>query len=217
MRKKGTIVSQEEKRKRTNYPGIHVNDLLLLPNLLTLLRLVWAIPALVLIVVGQGAYDLWAAGLLCLAFLTDVLDGFVARTFNLISDLGKVLDPVVDKLVVLSVAFALVLPFRDPALPIWLLLTIVFRDSIILIFAIRVLQEDHYLFTSSWTGKFATFAIATTLLAYLLIDYIPVNLLISLPLITEGLLILSGVDYLEKYWSVRHKRYQKRNENFRDL
>ncbi len=204
------MLSQEQKRKRTHYQGINLRDLLLIPNLLTLSRALWTIPALVLILqASNGENDLIAAGFLFLAFITDVVDGFWARSFHKISDLGKILDPIVDKFVIISVALALGSPNRNPHLPHWLIVGVISRDSLILIVTLRALHEDHYLFTSSWTGKVATFVLASTLLAYLLSDYLHDQIVSRLPLVAFGFLVLSSVDYLEKYWSVRHKKLKR--------
>ncbi len=205
-------LSQAEKRKRVNHPGFHFADVLLLPNLLSLSRLMLAIPAVVLIV--RGGSNQVAAGLLLAAFLTDALDGMIARTFRVISDLGKLIDPAADKIIVISTAIALSLGHRDPRFPLFLVAAIVLRDLLIVFFALRVLKEDHHLFTSSWPGKVTTFVIAVTLLVYLLPEYAPVKLIVVLPYVVLSLLALSSVDYLEKYWSVRHKlragRWRKR-------
>ena len=185
-----------------------MRDLLLVPNILSLSRLIFAVPAVILVLRAENeANDMIAVLLLFLSFITDVLDGVWARTFHAISDLGKILDPVIDKLVMFGVSMALALAARDPQLPLWLVAAIVFRDFNILFLATRVLHEDHHLFVSSWTGKATTLCLAFTMLAYLLDDYLPANLLQVLPYISLGLLVLTSVDYFEKYWSVRHKRY----------
>jgi len=207
------IISQEEKRKQVHHVGIHFRDLLLVPNLLSISRLVFAFPAIYLIAIAEGeSNDLLAAGLLLLSFISDVLDGFWARTFHCISDLGKVLDPVIDKIVVIGTSVALAFADRSPQLPLWLLIAVVLRDLLILILARKSLREDHYLFVSSWTGKAATFVLALTLLSFLLNDYLPGAWLQILPVMSLGLLIFSGIDYFEKYWSVRHKRIRTKGQ-----
>jgi len=207
MRDKRTI-SQEARRKQVHHVGIKARDLLLVPNLLSLSRLLFAAPAVYLIAISQSTEtDMYAGGLLVLSFLSDVLDGIWARTFNAISDLGKILDPLIDKIVMISTAAALTFTQHDPQLPIWLLGGIILRDVLILLFATMVLAEDHHLFVSSWTGKATTFVLAVTLLAYLLKGFVAPPILTVLPWIGLAMLLLSSIDYLEKYWSVKHKRY----------
>lgn len=202
--------SQEERRRRSDYPGIRWRDILLPPNLLSLSRLLFAIPAVILIVGGSGPKeDAWAAALLALSFVSDVLDGIVARTFHFISDLGKVLDPVIDKFVVIATALALAISSREPAFPYYLVAAIVLRDVVILVLATHALKEDHHLFVSSWTGKATTFVIVTTLLAFIVHSMVPDEVLSVLPWISLAMLALSSVDYFEMYWSVKHKRYPR--------
>lgn len=204
------MLSLEEKRKRTHYEGVQIRDLFLIPNLLSLSRVFLTIPALYFIIQHPTPNsDLVAAAFLAAGFLTDVLDGWWARTFCKISDLGKIMDPIIDKFVIISTGLALVLTVHTPQLPQWLIFAVILRDLLIVLFTSKALKEDHYLFTSSWTGKSATFFLAVTFLAYLLSDYLPEHILVILPYICLGLLMLSGVDYLEKYWSVRHKKHLK--------
>lgn len=74
-------------------------DLLLLPNILTLIRIVLVFPAILLLDYG---FLYWACFLIFFVFITDFLDGWVARKWNKVSQLGSILDPVADKFVVLA-------------------------------------------------------------------------------------------------------------------
>jgi len=207
-------LSQEEKRRQVNHVGFHLRDVLLIPNLLSISRLFLAVPAIILIVLNNGPEsDKLAVFLLFMSFVTDVLDGWWARTFHVISDLGKILDPVIDKFVVISVTLALGLTDRDPRLPLMIVIYAPFRDSMILFLARRVLKEDHHLFVSAWSGKAATFFMAITLIAYLIPQYLPERIYIVLPWIAMAFLLMSSVDYLEKYWSVKHKLAKKSKRN----
>jgi len=211
-------VSQDERRRRVDIPEFRWSDIRLLPNILTLSRVVLIIPAVIIIAKSHGGYmDEYAAILLALGFFTDVLDGNIARLTNTISALGKILDPIVDKFVVMATAAALAFSDRDPGFPVWLLVAIMCRDGVILAAALRALQEDHYLFVSAWTGKVTTLATAITLMIFLLDQYVPDNIVAVAPWIVLGLLILSSVDYLERYWSVRHKRFISREEQKKQL
>lgn len=96
-----------------------------LPNALTTLRLM-AAPAIAGCLLF-GRYD-WALYLFLAAALTDALDGFIARRFDLVTDYGTVTDPLADKLVTLAVVVLLTWEGR---LPLWLTLALVVRDTII--------------------------------------------------------------------------------------
>ena len=97
-----------------------------LPNLLTLLRIA-ASPVLVLLL-EQHYYDL-AFLLFILAGITDGLDGYIAKRFNFESRLGAILDPLADKLLLIS---AFVMLTLVDELPFWLLIVVVFRDLLII-------------------------------------------------------------------------------------
>src|SRR5947209_7093385 len=99
-----------------------------LPNLLTLARLA-SIPALmVLLVVDFPLHDQIAAGLFVVASLTDTMDGQLARRRGQVTELGKFLDPFVDKLFILSVLIVLV---QDRQLPAWMVVVIFGRELLI--------------------------------------------------------------------------------------
>ncbi len=121
-----------------------------LPNLLTLSRLPLA---------AAGAYFLWgkehigaAAGFLIAAALTDVLDGLVARAFGRITDFGKKLDPVVDKVAIGGLGLILVLKY---GVPWWLLAAVVARDAAIIFSAWLVISRRNVVVSSNFWGKAA--------------------------------------------------------------
>lgn len=79
--------------------SIHLKDLLLIPNLITILRIISIVPAIYSLESGNVFFSfLW----MFLLFLTDFIDGKIARAYNQTSLLGSILDPVADKLVVLA-------------------------------------------------------------------------------------------------------------------
>lgn len=97
-----------------------------IPNLLTLLR-IGASPVLILLL-KEHAYDI-AFLIFILAGISDGLDGYIAKKFGFVSKLGTILDPLADKILIIS-AFVM-LTFLD-YLPFWLLLTVGFRDLLII-------------------------------------------------------------------------------------
>ena len=81
-----------------------------LPNKLTVLRMILIVPFVVFLLLGRGeGWMKWAAlAVFCAASLTDMLDGKIARKYNLITDFGKFMDPLADKLLVCSALICLV-------------------------------------------------------------------------------------------------------------
>lgn len=95
------------------------------PNLISMLRVLLT-PVLVYLIT-QSAYG-YALGVFLLAGTSDALDGFIARRFNLFTPFGAIIDPVADKLIILSSLFTLT--WVD-LLPVWLTLAILGRDIVI--------------------------------------------------------------------------------------
>ena len=102
-----------------------------LPNLLSLFRIL-IIPLLVyLLTFPDRRSALWAAGLFMVASITDYFDGYFARRNKSVSDLGKILDPLADKLMVASALIMLAAMDRpgEPSVPAWLVVVILARES----------------------------------------------------------------------------------------
>lgn len=106
---------------------------------------------------------LWAGAILIFSGLTDMLDGFIARKFNQITKLGRILDPFADKLTQATVTVTLAI--RNP---VWIFLPIAYilKELLMLIGGVLLLRKFHDLAPSKWFGKLATgvFYCATILL-----------------------------------------------------
>lgn len=114
-----------EQRRKGGGPGERLRGL---PNLLTFLRIL-AIPVVGWLLTNPGPQAAWTAMFVYLAAsLTDFLDGWIARRFGLVTALGKLLDPLADKLLVISALIMLAMLPRQPGIPAWLLVVIVGRE-----------------------------------------------------------------------------------------
>lgn len=124
------------------------------PNLISLLRIL-LIPAFVLLLLGD---DTEWAGLLLLAGVvsTDWVDGYVARRTGQVSEVGKVLDPVADRLAIGAALVALVV--RD-AFPLWAALLILVRDGLVLLAGLALLTTRGRRIDVRFIGKVATFVL----------------------------------------------------------
>ncbi len=129
--------------------------------------------------------------LLIAAAATDLFDGFVARRLSQISQLGKILDPVADKLFIGGVCAALVW-WRE--FPLWLLAIQVARDLAIVTAGTILLKKHHIVVSASRLGKYATVSMALTMLTHVIqVEEEAVKgVMIA---ITTGLLIVSTVGY----------------------
>jgi CDP-diacylglycerol--glycerol-3-phosphate 3-phosphatidyltransferase len=102
-----------------------------------------------------------------LAVLSDMLDGYVARRLKLPSELGKILDPIADKIVIGSVLSALVYS-QHYNFPLWALGVVVIRDLLIVIGNIFLTYRIRFMTRSNRWGKCATIFLSTALILYIL-------------------------------------------------
>ena len=169
-----------------------------LPNKLTVCRVI-LIPFFVFFLLNDAmntAFKWIALAIFIVASLTDLLDGKIARKYNMVTDFGKFMDPLADKLLVCSAMIGLIELGRIPA---WIVIIIIAREFIISGFRLIAADNGRVIAASYW-GKFKT-----TFQMFMVILMIA-NLAISpLPLITQiikwialVLTIVSLVDYLIK-------------------
>lgn len=120
-----------------------------IPNLLTILRF-FLIPFIVIEII-KGNYIL-AFVFLTLSGMTDVLDGFIARHFNCITDFGKLIDPLADKMTQLSVLATLTIM---GIIPVWMLVVVLLKEFTMISGASFLYGKD-LVVSSRWYGKLAT-------------------------------------------------------------
>ena len=154
-----------------------------IPNLLTIFRL-FLVPVFVLVYIYVN--PIFALIIFILAGFTDVLDGYIARKFNLITDLGKILDPLADK--TLRIAAVTVLAF-DSVLPMWTLAVIAILDFYLIITS-AVLYKRKFVVSSNVWGKVAG---SVSMLAIVLSFFSGVNPLNLIVLYVAFCLILISI------------------------
>jgi len=134
-----------------------------LPNFLSFARLGLLPVFLWLLTVESSAARLWAYGLGLFGLLSDVLDGYFARRLNQVTEFGKILDPLSDKIIVAAITIFAVL---EKNFPFWLAVLILGRDILILFLALVWKNKLAFVPTSNFIGKLAALGVAVTLLAY---------------------------------------------------
>ena len=175
-----------------------------LPNKLTIFRVILIVPFIILLLGGQAGWfgdntfvtDIIALAIFIIASLTDLIDGKIARKYNLITDFGKFMDPLADKLLVCSAMIALIEMNRIPS---WVVIIIIAREFIISGFRL-VASDNGIVIAAGWWGKIKT--VCQMFMVILLICdfggstvHIIENVLIYLAL---ALTIISLIDYLVK-------------------
>ena len=168
-----------------------------LPNKLTTLRVIM-IPFFVFFLLWQNGenrtFRMIALALFIIASLTDLLDGKIARKYNLVTNFGKFMDPLADKLLVCS---ALICLIELNALPAWMVIVIISREFIISGFRLIASDNGVVIAASDW-GKFkTTFQMVSVVL--LILD-IPALAFVTTICVWIALLltIVSLVDYIYK-------------------
>ena len=175
-----------------------------LPNKLSLLR-VLCIPAIVVLMLLPGDICRWGAVVLfVLASVTDFFDGRIARSRNLITDFGKFIDPLADKMLVLSCMIMLV---EKALLPAWAVVLVLARE--LSVDGLRLVAATKgTVIAAAKLGKWKTF-IQMLLVLYLMIFRIPVfSHWTGIILFTAALVltIVSAVEYFRKNRSVFETR-----------
>lgn len=171
-----------------------------LPNKLTIFR-VLLIPFFVVILLTDflGAYSNWIALIIfVIASLTDLLDGFIARKYNLVTNFGKFMDPLADKLLVSSAMICLI---ETGQLAAWVVLIIIAREFIISGFRL-VASDNGVVIAAGKLGKYKT-VFQMIMVCLLIADIEQINIVTqSVTWIAVILTIVSLVDYVVKNASV---------------
>lgn len=133
-----------------------------IPNVISMLRLLM-IPFIIWAYVGLGN-NLLTVILIAVSGLSDVLDGFIARRFNMVSDLGKALDPFADKLTQIAMLFCLVFRYKYMLIPL-ILLTV--KEFIAGTTGIAVIKATNKVRSAEWHGKLATVTLYLMLILHI--------------------------------------------------
>lgn len=185
---------------------IKKNDWLAIPNLLSVVRLL-LIPFFAYVYSNETLANnyLWAAVIVLFSGATDYLDGVIARKFDMMTDLGKLLDPFADKITQLAIFICLVLNW--PGMMIVISVFVV-KEISLLICQILLFRKGKVMDGAMWYGKISTFVFygcALILVAFPNLNQMVANSLMSLTAIG---LFLAFILYTR--WFVRQLRTQRK-------
>ncbi len=147
------------------------NKILTIPNMLSFFRLC-LIPVIMWLYCVEDNY-LWAGIVLIVSGITDTVDGFVARHFHMTSDLGKVLDPVADKLTQAAMLFCLLTRFPLMILPLGIM---VLKEFFMGVTGLMVIQKTGKVFGADWHGKVTTWLLYAMMILHVFWYNIPAAL-----------------------------------------
>ena len=173
-------------------------EILTIPNMLSLFRLL-LIPVYITVYLNaKNQADLFiAASILAVSCLTDLVDGKIARKYNMISNLGKILDPLADKLTQFSLLICLVSKYK---VLMYIVPFFVIKESFQLIAGgISILKNGKMLKGAQLTGKISTTVLFVSLIILVLMNDLPETAVTVIAIIDYIFLFIAFVDYILVY------------------
>ena len=165
-------------------------QILTIPNFMSLFRLV--LVPLIVWIYWKSRYRC-AAGLVLLSGLTDILDGIVARKFDMVSDLGKMLDPLCDKLTHAALLLCLVKRYHY----IWIVFGLLaVKELTMLVLGSIAVKRREQVHSAKWYGKLCTVIFETVMVVLILFPDIPKNAVIAMLTVCSASMFFSLVMYV---------------------
>ncbi len=171
-----------------------------LPNKLTVFRMILIVPFVIVMLSDVfGIAGKWIAlALFVIASLTDLLDGKIARKYNLVTNFGKFMDPLADKLLVCAAMICLV---ETGKIPSWVVIIIISREFIISGFRL-IASDNGIVIAASYWGKFKT-VFQMVMIILMIADIAALQMVTDIVMwIALVLTVVSLIDYLNKNWHV---------------
>ncbi len=178
-------------------------DLFKIPNILCYIRIL-LVPLFIYLFLSE--YYWQSALVVITATATDVLDGYIARHFNMITDWGKFIDPVADKLMQFSMLVVTIFKIKWVLI---LVITFALKEIILLVVGLYIYHKDYNLNGANWAGKLCTVVMDTVLLVFIAFDGIPETVAILLISVVIVFMITSFVVYLRDYIKLYNTHIKK--------
>lgn len=169
-------------------------NILTIPNLLSVLRILM-IPVIVWLYIKEKNYRA-ATAVIILSGLTDVADGIIARKCNMVSDLGKILDPIADKLTQGTLIISLSLKYPKM---IWLVALFTAKEFIMALLGYITIRNTDSVNSAKWYGKLSTFVLYASMILMILIPDLPAFVVDTLIVLCAAILCLSLAMYTRFY------------------
>ena len=183
-------------------------DIFTIPNMICYLRII-LIPVFFYIYINANTTEdyFMAASVVIFSSFTDLFDGMIARKFNQVTDLGKILDPVADKLT--HAALAICLATRYPMM--WLMISLmIIKEGYMAIMGLYFLKRNTMINGAMWFGKICTATLFIGMAILFLLPTIPtkiVNIIITIMIIA---MILTLFMYISLYTKLKKDLYHEK-------
>ncbi len=164
-----------------------------IPNILSTFR-ICLIPVIIWLYCVKNE-NIAAGIVLVVSGVTDLADGYIARHFNMVSDVGKVLDPIADKLTQVSVLVCLLIRFPLMLIPI---IFMVVKEMFMGVTGAMIIKRTGRAYSANWHGKAATFLLYATMLLHLFWGSIPAAVSTALICACSAMIAVSFVLYAKK-------------------
>ena len=184
--------------KKNNDFQFKFSDLYCIPNVLCYIRIALVPLFLAVYLNAQKQADYyWAVGIILIASATDVLDGFIARRFNMVTDLGKLIDPIADKLMQFSMLCVLIYKNKLVIIPVAVMVVKELTSLILGLFVYNKCVKR--LSGAKWYGKICTVIVDCAVLVLLAFPQIPdVTQIIIIAVVTFAL-VMAWLLYTRQY------------------
>ncbi len=192
------------------FKDVKPQDWLTIPNILSFFRIVLIAPFVYFFL--QKNY-VAAAVMLILSGLSDACDGFIARRFNQVTELGKMLDPIADKLTLIAIMVCITI-FSPIVLPVMIVL--ILKDVIMLIGGSRLVKTGIAPPAAKWYGKLGTllFYVSVCLIVFLKAAFNYENDILSVTLlsVTTAVMVFALIKYFLVYISLLKESDKEKKE-----
>ena len=168
-------------------------DILTIPNMLSLFRII-LIPIIVVLYVKYQRYG-WTTLIILLSGLTDIVDGWIARHFNMISDFGKILDPIADKMTQAAILLCLVSRFPNM---LYIFLFMAVKETVMGITGLLSIKYSGEVHGADWHGKLTTVMLYAMMLVHIVWYAIPLNVSNILLMVVAAVMLVSLTLYCSR-------------------
>lgn len=189
-------------------------DFFTIPNILSYIRIL-LVP--VFVVVYINAHNLsghvWSVIIVVLSALTDMADGFIARHFNMITDWGKIIDPIADKSMQFAMLFCVVFKYHWVII---LLFIYAIKELVSFAFSSFLFTKGKHIGGAMWCGKICTVILYGVMLALIAIPEIDPHVVTILIGFSAAFMLLAFVVYMDAYFKLYREYKKQKNEESQD-